>query len=186
MLLRRNGSDIARSRIPRRHLLLRRHRILHGAAVRRTDGRSDDRGASTAQGMAQPDHRTASRAAGRRRDGGISRLRRPPVAGFHGSRAASLATLRTNDQRRRSCEWRSFAFLISCAPALAQQPYAGLETRAIKTLSERQIADLNAGRGMGLALAAELNGYPGPMHAIELADRLNLSPATKEGRAPSA
>ena len=25
---------------------------------------------------------------------------------------------------------------------------------------------------MGLALAAELNGYPGPMHAIELADRL--------------
>ena len=68
------------------------------------------------------------------------------------------------------------AFLISCAPALAQQPYAGLETRAIKTLSERQIADLNAGRGMGLALAAELNGYPGPMHAIELADRLNLSP----------
>ena len=29
---------------------------------------------------------------------------------------------------------------------------------------------------MGLALAAELNGYPGPMHAIELADRLELSP----------
>jgi hypothetical protein len=68
------------------------------------------------------------------------------------------------------------AFLVSCAPALAQQPYAGLETRAIKTLSEQQIADLNAGRGMGLALAAELNGYPGPMHAIELADRLSLSP----------
>ena len=68
------------------------------------------------------------------------------------------------------------AFLISCAPALAQQPYAGLETRAIKTLSEQQIADLNAGRGMGLALAAELNGYPGPMHAIEIADRLSPSP----------
>ena len=68
------------------------------------------------------------------------------------------------------------AFLVSCAPTLAQQPYAGLETRAIKTLSEQQIADLKAGRGMGLALAAELNGYPGPMHAIELADRLSLSP----------
>jgi Spy/CpxP family protein refolding chaperone len=67
------------------------------------------------------------------------------------------------------------ALLISCAPALAQQPYAGFETRVIKTLSEQQIADLNAGRGMGLALAAELNGYPGPMHAIELADRLALS-----------
>jgi Spy/CpxP family protein refolding chaperone len=70
----------------------------------------------------------------------------------------------------------AIALLISCVPALAQQPYAGLETRAIKTLSEREIADLNAGRGMGLALAAELNGYPGPMHVIELADRLSLSP----------
>jgi hypothetical protein len=28
---------------------------------------------------------------------------------------------------------------------------------------------------MGLALAAELNGYPGPLHVLELADRLQLS-----------
>jgi LTXXQ motif family protein len=28
---------------------------------------------------------------------------------------------------------------------------------------------------MGLALAAELNGYPGPIHAIELAEQLHLS-----------
>jgi hypothetical protein len=28
---------------------------------------------------------------------------------------------------------------------------------------------------MGLALAAELNGYPGPSHVLELADRLDLS-----------
>jgi hypothetical protein len=61
--------------------------------------------------------------------------------------------------------------------AFAQsQPYAGMQERSIKTLSEQQIADLRAGRGMGLALAAELNGYPGPMHAIELADRLQLAP----------
>lgn len=59
--------------------------------------------------------------------------------------------------------------------ALAQQPYAGMQTRAIKTLSDQQIADLRAGRGMGLALAAELNGYPGPAHVVELADRLGLS-----------
>jgi hypothetical protein len=65
-------------------------------------------------------------------------------------------------------------FLTSSA--LAQQPYAGLQNRTIKTLSEQQIADLNAGRGMGLALAAELNGYPGPIHAIELAEQLHLSP----------
>jgi len=60
--------------------------------------------------------------------------------------------------------------------AMSQQPYAGLQERPIKTLSEQQIADLNAGRGMGLALAAELNGYPGPIHAIELAEQLHLSP----------
>ena len=73
--------------------------------------------------------------------------------------------------------------LISIALALAtgipsaqsQQPYAGLEGRPIKALSEQQISDLRAGRGMGLALAAELNGYPGPMHVLELADSLALS-----------
>src|SRR5215467_11886575 len=59
--------------------------------------------------------------------------------------------------------------------AMGQQPYAGLQERSIKTLSEQQTADLNAGRGMGLALAAELNGYPGPAHVLELADALHLS-----------
>jgi hypothetical protein len=68
--------------------------------------------------------------------------------------------------------------LIAFAPAAlaqSQQPYAGLEGRLIKALSEQQIADLRAGRGMGLALAAELNGYPGPIHVVELADALDLS-----------
>jgi len=71
----------------------------------------------------------------------------------------------------------ALALVASCASALAQQeqPYAGMETRAIKTLSDQQIADLRAGNGMGLALAAELNGYPGPRHAIDLADQLHLS-----------
>jgi Spy/CpxP family protein refolding chaperone len=56
-----------------------------------------------------------------------------------------------------------------------QQPYAGLQARPVKTLSDQQIADLKAGRGMGLALAAELNGYPGPMHVLELATPLGLN-----------
>jgi Spy/CpxP family protein refolding chaperone len=54
-------------------------------------------------------------------------------------------------------------------------PYAGMEERSIKALSAQQIEDLRAGRGMGMALAAELNGYPGPAHVIELADALKLS-----------
>jgi Spy/CpxP family protein refolding chaperone len=64
--------------------------------------------------------------------------------------------------------------------ALAQSPYAGMQTRSIKALSAQQIDDLKAGRGMGLALAAELNGYPGPAHVLELSDRLALSTEQKQ------
>lgn len=59
-------------------------------------------------------------------------------------------------------------------------PYAGMHQRAVKAMSDQQIEDLRAGRGMGLALAAELNGYPGPMHVLELADRLELSAALRQ------
>lgn len=68
--------------------------------------------------------------------------------------------------------------LTGVAPAAwaqAHQPYGGLQARPVKSLSDQQIADLKAGRGMGLALAAELNGYPGPMHVLELATALGLS-----------
>lgn len=72
--------------------------------------------------------------------------------------------------------WISAALLLmSAAAANAQTPYAGMQARPIKALSEQQVADLGAGRGMGLALAAELNGYPGPSHLLELADKLHLS-----------
>src|SRR5262249_881737 len=67
-------------------------------------------------------------------------------------------------------------------PAFAQtppSPYRGMQTRSIKALSEQQIADLKAGRGMGLALSAELNGYPGPVHVLEFSDQLNLLPDQK-------
>jgi Spy/CpxP family protein refolding chaperone len=72
--------------------------------------------------------------------------------------------------------------VVAAGPAFAQHehapsaPYAGLEQRAVKALSDEQTADLRAGRGMGLALAAELNGYPGPVHVLEHAQALNLSP----------
>jgi Spy/CpxP family protein refolding chaperone len=64
--------------------------------------------------------------------------------------------------------------LVTAASA-QHQPYAGMQVRPIKTLSDQQIDDLKSGRGMGLALAAELNGYPGPMHVLELGDRLDLT-----------
>jgi hypothetical protein len=67
------------------------------------------------------------------------------------------------------------AVMAGAAHAQQSQPYAGQQTRAIKALSAEQIAELKAGRGMGLALAAELNGYPGPVHVLEHADALRLS-----------
>jgi Spy/CpxP family protein refolding chaperone len=71
--------------------------------------------------------------------------------------------------------WISTALILASTAAFAQSPYAGMQTRPVKALSEQQVADLRAGRGVGLALAAEPNGYPGPMHVLELADRLDLS-----------
>jgi hypothetical protein len=61
--------------------------------------------------------------------------------------------------------------------AQSRSPYAGFESRTIKALSDQQISDLRSGLGMSLALAAELNGYPGPRHTLELASQLSLSDA---------
>jgi Spy/CpxP family protein refolding chaperone len=44
----------------------------------------------------------------------------------------------------------------------------------VKTLSTERQEGLKRGAGLGYALAAELNGYPGPMHVLELADQLGL------------
>jgi len=68
------------------------------------------------------------------------------------------------------------ALLTGLGSAHSQSPYAGQESREIKALSAQEVSDLLAGRGMGLARAAELNGYPGPMHVLELAAELELSP----------
>ena len=67
--------------------------------------------------------------------------------------------------------------------ATAQTPYAGQQARDIKALSARDAQDLIDGKGMGLALAAELNGYPGPMHVLEHARALGLSDAQRDSSA---
>jgi Spy/CpxP family protein refolding chaperone len=56
---------------------------------------------------------------------------------------------------------------LTCAlalPAAAQQ------------LSPAEVKQYLSGAGMGYAKAAELNHFPGPMHVLELADKLQLSP----------
>lgn len=61
------------------------------------------------------------------------------------------------------------------AYAAFQSSYAGQEHRQIKSLSAEDVQSLVSGKGMGLAKAAELNGYPGPSHVVELATELQLS-----------
>jgi len=70
------------------------------------------------------------------------------------------------------------AVCILTIPAAAEKsptPYAGQQARAIKALSDEDIASLQKGEGMGLAKAAELNGYPGPVHVLALAAQLGLT-----------
>lgn len=72
--------------------------------------------------------------------------------------------------------------LLAPSPADGQEghahtrPYAGLQSRELKALSPDEVAALEDGQGMGFALAAELNGYPGPRHVLELRQELELSP----------
>lgn len=78
---------------------------------------------------------------------------------------------------RTGCLCLAFVLLPSVALAVGPTPYAGQQHRQIKALSETEIADYLAGKGMGYAKAAELNRYPGPRHVLDLRDRLQLSEA---------
>lgn len=76
---------------------------------------------------------------------------------------------------------------LSAVPAAAAaqghdhaSPYIDLRDREIKALSADDVEALLAGEGMGFALAAELNGYPGPKHVLELADSLDLTAEQRE------
>lgn len=57
-------------------------------------------------------------------------------------------------------------------------PYAGQEVRGIKSLSEEDVKALLAGEGTpfgGMAKLAELNGYPGPRHVLDMAQEIELT-----------
>jgi len=68
-------------------------------------------------------------------------------------------------------------FLVTMAQSIQAQdsPYTSFQGREIKALSPERVASLLAGEGAGYALAAELNGYPGPRHVLDLADSLSLT-----------
>lgn len=71
------------------------------------------------------------------------------------------------------------ASLISSPAAWSASPYSGEQSREIKSLSPEDVDAYLAGKGMGLAKAAELNGYAGPAHVLELATQLDLTPGQR-------
>jgi hypothetical protein len=62
-------------------------------------------------------------------------------------------------------------------------PYREQHQAGPRGLSAQEIDDLTQGRGMGLARAAELNGYPGPRHVLDAArdGQLALTPRQQAG-----
>ena len=68
------------------------------------------------------------------------------------------------------------ALLLIATNVPAASPYAGEEGRDIKALSAQDLDAYLTGKGMGFAKAAELNGYAGPKHVLELAGELALTP----------
>ena len=61
--------------------------------------------------------------------------------------------------------------VLSFAAPLAAQPltspYREQLASEIRGLTAKEIEDFREGRGMALARAAELNGYPGPRHMLD-------------------
>lgn len=67
--------------------------------------------------------------------------------------------------------------------SLSLSKYTDEVKREIKSLSSVDIESLNEGTGDafgGLAILAELNGYPGPRHILDLANQLRLTEKQKE------
>ncbi len=100
------------------------------------------------------------------------------------TREAPDRTLAQPESKKRPMKTSPYLLALSlCLPISAwaqhshgtQTPYAGLQTRTIKSLSESDIKELRQGGGWGLALPAELNGMPGPVHLVELKDRIPLT-----------
>ena len=76
--------------------------------------------------------------------------------------------------------------LALAAPAAAQHDHAdhghgpGDDGAGVPSgLHANDVAGLLAGAGLGMARPAEVHGYPGPLHVIELAEPLQLSDAQR-------
>lgn len=85
----------------------------------------------------------------------------------------------TKRGNRMDFKMKTILFLLltmnSYVYAVESSPYAGQQSRTIKALSMTDIDALRNGKGMGLAKAAELNHFPGPLHVLDEASKLSLT-----------
>ena len=65
------------------------------------------------------------------------------------------------------------------APAAEKSPYLDRAPLPVKALTADQIRQYREGMGMGMAIPAELNGYPGPRHVIDMAGEIELTAEQK-------
>jgi hypothetical protein len=72
----------------------------------------------------------------------------------------------------------SLIVLAITGPVHAEDTAPPHGDQVIRGLTDREVSDLRQGTGMGRARAAELNGYPGPRHVLDLAQagQLALTP----------
>ena len=88
----------------------------------------------------------------------------------------------------RRCAVLVVAIFALPAAAFAQQghdhgthsPYADISGREIQALDSASLSNYLSGAGMGFALSAELNGYPGPRHVLDMADSLRLTQVQRD------
>jgi Spy/CpxP family protein refolding chaperone len=83
--------------------------------------------------------------------------------------------MKQDTNMKRNWTIAALTIAVAASSAFAASQYSGQESREIKALSPEDVRTLLAGNGMGLAKAAELNGYAGPMHVLELASQLHLT-----------
>lgn len=77
--------------------------------------------------------------------------------------------------------WLAVILTTTVNTTTAQEsPYVGEQAREIKSLSPETTDGLLNGSGLGYALAAELNSYPGPKHVLELKAELELEPSQEK------
>jgi Spy/CpxP family protein refolding chaperone len=84
--------------------------------------------------------------------------------------------------------WRAAVIIaialgVTAPPALAQHSTAPSASHhaLVQTYEKAFEENVATGRGFGMAFAADQNGYPGPLHVLELKDRLKLT-AEQEAR----